>query len=119
MTKTVSLDEIPYSPDGCELFERVRELPGAVYLDSSHPHSSTGRYDIITADPVMGALPVLDAQAGEDATRTYFSELGRFHRDYYDGIQPASEDIPFGAQVDTLELTVARSTRPGPSSSFP
>ena len=50
-TSTVYLQELPYSPDSCGLFARVRQLPNALLLDSSHPHSLAGRYDILTAEP--------------------------------------------------------------------
>ena len=49
MSKAVHLDEIPYCPDSGELFERIRDLPRAALLDSSYPHASGGRYDILTA----------------------------------------------------------------------
>lgn len=95
MTKTISLDEIPYSPDGCELFARLRDLPGAAFLDSSFPHTTAGRYDILTANPVETSLPQMPDGASESAARGYFDELGRFHRSYFSGIQPVSEDLPF------------------------
>lgn len=95
MTKTVHLDEIPYCPDSCQLFERIRELPQAVLLDSSYPHATTGRYDILTAQPWSTALPTPGAGAMEAACHQFFDELARFHADYYAGIQPASQDIPF------------------------
>ncbi|MBT3411931.1 MAG: aminodeoxychorismate synthase component I [Halieaceae bacterium] len=94
MNKTVSLDEIPYSPDSCERFEALRELPGAAFLDSSYPHSSSGRYDIMCAQPV--ACPAQPALAAtETAWQQYFDELRRFHKDYYGTVQPVSQDIPF------------------------
>lgn len=94
MNKTVSLDEIPYSPDSCELFESLRELPGAAFLDSSYPHSGAGRYDIICAQPAaVPAAPPLTA--GDLAWRAHFDDLARFHREYYGPVQPASQDIPF------------------------
>jgi para-aminobenzoate synthetase component 1 len=93
MGKTVHLEEVPYSPDSCELFERIRDLPGAALLDSSFPHSRSGRWDILTAQP-SGALPTLPPETDEAACRRFFEELGRFHRERYAGIQPAA-DIPF------------------------
>ena len=95
MTKTVHLDEIPYCPDSCQLFERIRDLPQAVLLDSSYPHATTGRYDILTAQPWNSALPTPGAGAREADCYQFFDELARFHADYYAGIQPASQDIPF------------------------
>ena len=51
VSKSVHLEEIPYTPDSCELFERLRDLPHAALLDSSHPHASAARFDILTAAP--------------------------------------------------------------------
>ena len=56
MSKACHLDDIPYQRDTCELFERIRDLPGAALLDSSFPHSTAGRYDILTANPVLPQL---------------------------------------------------------------
>ena len=93
--KTVHLDEIPYCPDSGELFERIRDLPRAALLDSSYPHTTAGRYDIITAQPWQTDLPRLPAGADEQRSHEFFQEIGRFHREYYAGTQPASQDIPF------------------------
>lgn len=94
MSKTVNLEEIPYCPDSCELFEAIREMPGAAFLDSSYPHASSGRYDILCAEPTAPPRPP-DLRSGEQAWQGYFSELARFHREYYGDVQPASHDIPF------------------------
>lgn len=51
---------LPYSPDSSHWLERVRELGWPVWLDSAHPFSSRGRYDIISAAP----LDTLDLRAG-------------------------------------------------------
>lgn len=42
---------LPYPSDSAQLFERIRDLPWAVWLDSAHPASSQGRYDLMTAQP--------------------------------------------------------------------
>jgi len=93
--KAVSLDEIPYCPDSCEMFEKIRDLPRAVFLDSSCSRAQSGRYDILTAAPCDTLPHPPGATASEAAWRTYFSDLGAFHRERYAGIQPASEEIPF------------------------
>jgi para-aminobenzoate synthetase component 1 len=95
MSKTVHLEEVPYSPDSSELFERIADLPGAAFLDSGYPHAISGRYDILTADPVAGELPSLPPLPDETDCRHFFRELGAYHREQYAGIQPASQDIPF------------------------
>ncbi len=95
MKQTVALDEIPYSHDSCELFERLEELPDRVLLDSSHPHTLGGRYDIIAAQSAEAGVPVPGPDAGEGAVSNFFGELSRFHREYFGDIQAASHDIPF------------------------
>ncbi len=94
MNKTVSLEEISYSPDSCDLFERLQGLPGRAFLDSSFPHSRAGRYDILCAEPL--AAPEQPSQdANPKAWHDYFSALSLFHTEYFGSVQPASQDIPF------------------------
>jgi para-aminobenzoate synthetase component I len=95
LAKALHLDEIPYSPDACALFERLRDLPHAALFDSSYPLSTAGRYDILTAAPLTGQVPTLCGNADETSVRNYFDDLSRFHREHYQHILPASQDIPF------------------------
>ncbi|CAA0118762.1 Aminodeoxychorismate synthase component 1 [Halioglobus japonicus] len=95
MSKSVHVEEIPYFHDSCELFERIRDLPRAAFLDSSVPQGSTGRYDILTAQPWTTDVPGLPPGAGEPETRQFFHELQLFQNTHYSGIQPVSSDIPF------------------------
>lgn len=95
MSKSIHLEEIPYCPDSCELFERIRDLPRPVFLDSSFPHATSGRYDILTAAPGSTEVPTLPPGATERECHTFFRELNRFHQEYYEGIQPVSPDLPF------------------------
>jgi para-aminobenzoate synthetase component I len=95
MKKTLYLEELPYCPDSCELFERIRDLPDAAILDSSFPHAISGRYDILTANPVDEALPELAYGASESESLGYYGALRQFHEERYASIQPAAQDIPF------------------------
>lgn len=95
MSKSVHLEDIPYSADASDLFERIRDLPGAALLDSSFPHSTRGRFDIMAAEPLEGVLPPCPTTDGAQASAGYFNDLAAFHREYYAGIQPVSQDIPF------------------------
>jgi len=45
--------ELPYCPDTSILFARLADLPWAVWLDSCQPQSEQGRFDIISADPIV------------------------------------------------------------------
>ncbi len=95
MSKSVHLEEIRYFQDSCELFERIVDLPRAAFLDSSFPHASSGRYDILTAQPRNTAIPCLPPRATQQQCQAFFTEMDLFHKEHYDGIQPVSPDIPF------------------------
>ncbi len=95
MSKSVHLEEIRYFPDSCELFERIVDLPRAAFLDSSFPHASSGRYDILTAQPRNTGMPYLPPHATQQQCKTFFAEMNLFHKEHYYGIQPISSDIPF------------------------
>ncbi len=45
------IQSLPYHEDSASLFEAIADDPWAVFLDSGHPHSAQGRYDIIAAAP--------------------------------------------------------------------
>jgi para-aminobenzoate synthetase component 1 len=95
MGKTLHLEEISYCPDSCELFDRIRDLPGAAFFDSAYPHSRAGRFDILTACPLNVMLPELAAGASAEQCKAFFAEMAEFHLEHYRGIQPATQDIPF------------------------
>jgi para-aminobenzoate synthetase component 1 len=95
VSKSVHLEELSYCPDSCELFERIRDLPRAAFLDSSFPHASAGRYDILTADPWTTAVPGLPGGATAQQCSAFFDALRYFHQEHFFGIQPVSPDIPF------------------------
>ncbi len=72
---TLQLEELPYHPDSCVWFERLRDLPRPLLLDSCRPHSAQGRFDIMLADPSH----LLDFTCSESTTYndilSYFQEL--------------------------------------------
>jgi para-aminobenzoate synthetase component I len=47
-----NITELPYFENSCIYFEQLRDLPWAVFLDSCHPNSDKGRYDILSASPI-------------------------------------------------------------------
>jgi para-aminobenzoate synthetase component 1 len=51
MATALSISALPYHPDPLALFAPLRQRPGAVLLDSGRP-VATGRYDIISSDPL-------------------------------------------------------------------
>ncbi|MFT6051757.1 MAG: para-aminobenzoate synthetase component 1 [Halioglobus sp.] len=95
MTSAVYLEELRYAPDSCELFDRLRNLPGSVFFDSAYPHSNGGRYDIMTACPMEVDTPMLANNASEQQSKSYFADLAHFHHEHFQGVQPAAQDIPF------------------------
>ncbi|KZX53381.1 hypothetical protein A3709_09625 [Halioglobus sp. HI00S01] len=94
MNKTVSIEEISYSPDSCELFECLRDLPGAALLDSSYPYTQSGRYDILAANPACAA-PLPPTGTNSATWRNFFDDLADFHRDRYGASQGVAQDLPF------------------------
>ena len=75
MNESVHLEEVPYCPDGCELFERIRDMPRPAFLDSSSPHASAGRYDILTAQPLELGLPIRSLLTGSYLPRDEGEQL--------------------------------------------
>ena len=51
MTVALTITSLPYVTDPLTVFTQLRHRPGAVLLDSGRPHAS-GRYDIISSDPL-------------------------------------------------------------------
>ena len=82
----LSFTELPYRPDSCAWFERIRQLPAPLFLDSCYPHSRAGRFDILTADPLETCeLSPGSAGSYEDVSR-YFDELLERHRQACEGV---------------------------------
>ena len=63
---------LPYLADPSERFASFADLPGAVLLDSGHPHSTRGRFDLISAWP----CELLKAEPDEDGL-TFVTRLKR------------------------------------------
>ncbi len=51
MIKALTITALPYSPDPLGIFACLRDRPGAVLLDSGRP-VATGRFDILSSDPL-------------------------------------------------------------------
>jgi len=47
------LNELPYPDDSALIFASLADRPWACFLDSGHPLSTGGRYDILAADPYL------------------------------------------------------------------
>ncbi|MCG7910958.1 MAG: aminodeoxychorismate synthase component I [Candidatus Thiodiazotropha taylori] len=48
---SIEVIAFPYRQDSAELFDAIAHLPWAAFLDSCHPYTDQGRYDILSADP--------------------------------------------------------------------
>jgi para-aminobenzoate synthetase component 1 len=94
VSRAARLFELPYLPDSCALFERIRDLPAAAFLDSAFPHARGGRFDILTADPLPGT-PQLAEAAAAVAVSGWFDQLIAYQREHWAGLQPLGEEIPF------------------------
>ncbi|MBV1932662.1 MAG: hypothetical protein KUG71_13205, partial [Porticoccaceae bacterium] len=45
--------DFPYQPNATALFNAVRDLPAPIWFDSGKPRSLQGRFDIISASPIV------------------------------------------------------------------
>jgi para-aminobenzoate synthetase component 1 len=97
---TIQLEALPYAVDGQVIesrdwFLRIRTLGHAVWLDSSHPHSPRGRYDIISAAP----LAIIEATPGADTfaavQRALISTFDAEIAPIVEGLSGAAPILPF------------------------
>jgi para-aminobenzoate synthetase component 1 len=94
-TTTVHLEELPYEPDSCALFECLRQLPHALLLDSSYPHSRAGRFDILTAEPCWSLRFTEQDSGSHEQLLQRFAQLQAIHKEHFGAITAPAEDIPF------------------------
>ncbi len=65
------LTELPYGEDSAALFEALVDHPWPVFLDSGRPRISSGRYDVLAADPYATLVTrggVTEIRHGNEAT---------------------------------------------------
>ncbi|WP_312762573.1 aminodeoxychorismate synthase component I [Stutzerimonas balearica] len=99
-----TLDPLPYQPDPAAYFERVREAPGAILLDSGRPVAQRGRYDLISAWPLetLSPLPDENAAAFFVRLRLALARLGPAQL-------PAGVELPFaGGLIGLLAYDFGR-----------
>jgi para-aminobenzoate synthetase component 1 len=105
------LTELPYCKDSSTLFACIAHRPWAMFLDSGHPRSSYGRYDILVADPVItlttrGELTEICGPSGSEISR---SDPFSLVRDYLGHHQDNREGLPFmGGAVGYFAYDLAR-----------
>ncbi|MCG7922020.1 MAG: aminodeoxychorismate synthase component I [Candidatus Thiodiazotropha lotti] len=88
----------PYRQDSAELFETIAHLPWAAFLDSCHPYSEQGRYDILSADPrsvliTQGEQTRILGSGGSMSLST--DDPFQLVSDALGKIQPGVEGLPF------------------------
>ncbi|MBA1275111.1 aminodeoxychorismate synthase component I [Stutzerimonas azotifigens] len=73
-----TLHPLPYETDPRGRFERIRQAPGAVLLDSGRPAADRGRYDLMSAWPrrILQAQPEENGAAYFQRLREALAELG-------------------------------------------
>jgi para-aminobenzoate synthetase component 1 len=106
---TIHLEELPYQPDSCALFDCIRDLPGALLLDSGYPHTHAGRFDILTAEPAETLGFCASSSSDYAEVHTWFRELVKVHSSYCGGLVPAAEELPFcGGLAGYLDYSLGR-----------
>ncbi|MBV2089529.1 MAG: aminodeoxychorismate synthase component I [Candidatus Thiodiazotropha sp. (ex Ctena orbiculata)] len=109
----------PYQQNSAALFEAIAHLPWAAFLDSCHPYTEQGRYDILSADPqtvliTRGEHTRIVPSGGsmrlstEDPFQLLSNALGP--------IQQGVEDLPFcGGAIGYFGYDLARRLESLPS----
>lgn len=87
--------DLPYSRDATAIFSSLRDLPGAVLLDSGRGLDDAGRYDILAADPdperSLSLAPGPDAAGVDD----FFARLKQVHLDSAAPPTDTHDHLPF------------------------
>jgi len=92
---TIYLEELPYRRDVCELFDRIRDLPAALLLDSGNPHTQGGRFDIMMAAPLQNLSFTCSNSTTYEDIANWFADLLKVHSNYCSGLVAPGGDIPF------------------------
>ena len=101
---TCTLHPLPYQPDPAAYFARLRQAPGAILLDSARPGAERGRFDLLSAWPLLHlqAQPEEDGRAFLARLRGGLAQLG--HADLPSGVQ-----LPFaGGLIGYLSYDFGR-----------
>lgn len=81
---------LPYRPDPALWFERIRQAPGAILLDSGRPRAERGRFDLLSAWPLQQLEPSTN-ESGE----AFFQRLREALRTLGDAEAPEGIELPF------------------------
>lgn len=90
MLSHCTLHALPYQADPAYYFGRIHRQPGAVLLDSGRPVADRGRFDILSAWPLMALAPG-DGESG----RVFFERLRAGLRSLGPASIEAGTELPF------------------------
>ncbi|MEJ2528637.1 MAG: aminodeoxychorismate synthase component I [Gammaproteobacteria bacterium] len=102
---------IPYNPDSARVFSSIADRPWSVFLDSGKPGSVQGRYDVISAEPVVtfvtrNGSTLVTGPAGDTVSTDQPFDLIREALTKY---QYAPGDLPFaGGAIGYVGYGMAR-----------
>jgi para-aminobenzoate synthetase component 1 len=97
MPISAQLIPIHYYPNSADWFVQIRHLAMPIWLDSGHPQSSYGRFDILSAAPavslntVAGVTYIQQGDLSETSTKNPFDIL----QTYLPPLQASLEQVPF------------------------
>ncbi|MES9991311.1 MAG: aminodeoxychorismate synthase component I [Candidatus Thiodiazotropha sp.] len=90
--------DFPYREDSAQLFDALAQQPWAVFLDSGHPYSEQGRYDIISADPecvILSHGEQTRIESKDGTTQLSAEDPFQLVRKALGPVQQGIEGIPF------------------------
>ncbi len=91
--------ELPYHKSSIDLFSHIRQLPYAVWLDSSFPDGYKGRFDIMAAEPSR-VIHAIDGNV--------FNDLRQIIKDEFDYQYSPDPDLPFiGGAIGFLNYNLS------------
>ncbi len=97
MPISAQLIPIHYYPNSADWFVQIRHLAMPIWLDSGHPQSSYGRFDILSAAPAVslntvdGVTYIQQGDLSETSAQNPFSVL----QTYLPKVQASLEQVPF------------------------
>ncbi len=98
---SVSVTDVPYTPESEHIFAAIQHLPDAVWLDSGKPASLYGRFDIISAAPEYvlennaNTSTISRVDGGNQSSRGDLFELVQQLLEERRLAQPAPAGLPF------------------------
>lgn len=105
------LTEIPYRPNSVELFDAIVDRPWAVFLDSGYPGTHHGRYDVLSANPMITLITRGNLTEVRTAGGTVLSPEDplRLLRRYLEPTEAPLQGVPFaGGAIGYFAYDLAR-----------